>query len=402
MSLDFNNNIDQLDSCYNYQGELIEEYHGGLLFYDEPNFIINNEEYFGKIQDNIISQMEDIIISSHNQNETQNCNNEKEEIKNNKELKENNNNNPVYDINVEKTNKNTIINIQELKENKNNNPVYDINVEKTNENPLKIIAKLKKNNNNKLYDISLETTNKNTIINIEELKENKNNNPKYDNLEITNKNTLINIEELKENNNNKILNVISIEKTNKSIEKSKNGIIKKANKDKKKNKKKGNIDNQIRQAKIIIIKMIYKYINDTISEEYKDKKNIGLFYSLKKIDKTEIIIANKKYNIELMNKTMKEILSTKINQKYTFHPPNINEIVIKKLLNEKDEKKRIKFEKIFNKTLREWIHDLEDPKDKLKEIYEEELKLKNNKNELDEIIKNFEYILENKRERKMK
>ena len=148
--------------------------------------------------------------------------------------------------------------------------------------------------------------------------------------------------------------------------------------------------------------MIYKYINDTISEEYKDKKNIGLFYSLKKIDKTEIIIANKKYNIELMNKTMKEILSTKISKKYTSPSYNSNEIIIKKLLNEKDKKKRIKFENIFNKTLREWINDLEDPKDKLKEIYEEELKLKNNKNELDEIIKNFEYILENKRERKMK
>ena len=103
-----------------------------------------------------------------------------------------------------------------------------------------------------------------------------------------------------------------------------------------------------------------------------------------------------------MNKTIKEILSTKINNKYTFPNSDYNKIVIDKLLNEKDEKKRIKFENILNKTFGEWIHYFQDPKDKLKQLYEEELKAKNKRNNLDYIINNFENIIENKREMKKK
>ena len=94
---------------------------------------------------------------------------------------------------------------------------------------------------------------------------------------------------------------------------------------------------------------------------------------------------------------MKEILSTKISKKYNGPPSEINNIIINKLLNEKEEEKRQIFNNIFNKTFREWIHNLIDPKDDLKKIYEEML-LKSNDdgNELRKIIQNFEIIFENK------
>ena len=56
----------------------------------------------------------------------------------------------------------------------------------------------------------------------------------------------------------------------------------------------------------------------------------------------------------------------------------------------------------MNKTFGEWIHYFQDPKDKLKQLYEEELKAKNKRNNLDYIINNFENIIENKREMKKK
>ena len=189
---------------------------------------------------------------------------------------------------------------------------------------------------------------------------------------------------------------INLEKTNKSTLNKKNNTLIIINKGEKKNKK-AHLDNKIRKAKLFIIKVIIQYINYKISKLYNNKKSNGIFSKIKIIDTSQIKCVKKDYNIELLNKTLKEILSTKISKKYNGPPSEINNIIIEKLLNEKEEEKRQIFNNIFNKTFREWIHNLIDPKDDLKKIYEEML-LKSNDdgNELRKIIQNFEIIFENK------
>ena len=160
---------------------------------------------------------------------------------------------------------------------------------------------------------------------------------------------------------------INLEKTNKSTLNKKNNTLIIINKGEKKNKK-AHLDNKIRKAKLFIIKVIIQYINYKISKLYNNKKSNGIFSKIKIIDTSQIKCVKKDYNIELLNKTLKEILSTKISKKYNGPPSEINNIIIEKLLNEKEEEKRQVFNNIFNKTFREWIHNLIDPKDDLKKF----------------------------------
>ena len=202
--------------------------------------------------------------------------------------------------------------------------------------------------------------------------------------------------EPKEKNKNIEIHDINLEKTKISTLKKKDNALTIINKGEKKNKK-AHLDNKIRKAKLFIIKVIIQYINYKISKLYNNKKSNGIFSKIKIIDTSQIKCVKKDYNIELLNKTLKEILSTKISKKYNGPPSEINNIIIEKLLNEKEEEKRQVFNNIFNKTFREWIHNLEDPKDELKNIYEEMLlKSKDDGNELRKIIQNFEIIFENK------
>jgi len=53
---------------------------------------------------------------------------------------------------------------------------------------------------------------------------------------------------------------------------------------------------------------------------------------------------------KFVKKTLSEIFSVGISRKYTSFLSNHNEIVIKRILNDKDEDKRKKFEKLFSLT----------------------------------------------------
>ena len=53
---------------------------------------------------------------------------------------------------------------------------------------------------------------------------------------------------------------------------------------------------------------------------------------------------------KFLQKTLKDIFSVNISTKYTSFLSNHNEIVIKRILNDKDVDKREKFQKIFNLT----------------------------------------------------
>ena len=212
-------------------------------------------------------------------------------------------------------------------------------------------------------------------------------------------------EELKNNNNNNLnfkITDINLEETQRATLLKKKSESKITINDNKNENKIKNIDNKIRKAKIIIINVIRQYINNQILKIYNKIKDNGIFSTLRKIDTSKINCAKKDFNMKLMEKSFKEIISLEINAKYTSPPSNVNERIINKLLNEKDESKRKIFNDLFNKSLKNWINDLKDPKDELKTIYEEELKLKDDQEEIDEVIKNFENIIQKKRVKKIK
>ena len=214
-------------------------------------------------------------------------------------------------------------------------------------------------------------------------------------------------EELKENNNNnndKAITIYDLNSKKPAVNKQKKNkdiAIITANKEEKNIIKGKHLYNKIRQVKIFILNVIIKYCNYIISRVYNNKKSKGIFSTLKTINSSQIICGKKDYNIELLNKTLKDIISMEVNKKYTF-PSNINAIIIGKLLNEKDEEKRKIFNDLFNKTFREWIGYFKDPKDELKNIYEKEIQLKDNKNEMIIIIENFENIVEKTKTKKNK
>ena len=110
-------------------------------------------------------------------------------------------------------------------------------------------------------------------------------------------------------------------------------------------------DNLRRKCKYILINNILNFINEQIKEIYNG--NIG-----NGISKKELLPVNKKskyetgikFNKKLLNKTIGEILSDNISHKFTYYLPNHNRIIIKTLLNDKDEYKKNCFQKLFNIT----------------------------------------------------
>ena len=84
--------------------------------------------------------------------------------------------------------------------------------------------------------------------------------------------------------------------TLKSTIKNKNKTIDTTNENKNKNKKRIDIDNKIRQAKIVIINVIMKYINNQILKEYPNKINTRSISILKKIHSSQISCAKKEFS----------------------------------------------------------------------------------------------------------
>lgn len=151
---------------------------------------------------------------------------------------------------------------------------------------------------------------------------------------------------------------------NNSNKKSKHSIKNKTiknnnNTTKKKNKKKYPTENLPRTIKIGLLNLILNYSNNRIKEIYNN--NIGYGINLKKllkINQEQIKDMNPNYNKLLLNKTIKEIFSVIISEKYTNYPKTHNINLINDLLNEKNEEKKIKFNLLFNKTFIECIRHL--------------------------------------------
>ena len=109
-------------------------------------------------------------------------------------------------------------------------------------------------------------------------------------------------------------------------------------------------DNLQRKCITIIIHNTLEFINKKIKKIYNG--NIGNGTNCKKL--VSIQIKPNYFTIDfiknLLHKTLGEIFSDNISSKYTNYFPNYNDLMIKKLLNEKDQDKRTYLEKLFDIT----------------------------------------------------
>ena len=113
-------------------------------------------------------------------------------------------------------------------------------------------------------------------------------------------------------------------------------------------------DNIIKKIKTLLLTILYNYINDVINKIYNGNIGYGIFQKqLKKINQNQVIVS--KNNKQFLNRTLKDIFSDHISTKYSTYSSSHNKELIKNLLNETDEEKRIKLNKLFNLTFIECL-----------------------------------------------
>jgi hypothetical protein len=110
-------------------------------------------------------------------------------------------------------------------------------------------------------------------------------------------------------------------------------------------------DNLIKKIKNMFKKSFTKFINKKISTMYsQNDSNNSKNKQLYKLSQKQGERSKTEYNKSLLNRTLQSVFSEDISTKYKIKNPNYNKELIEKLLNEKDENKRLTFQKIFNLT----------------------------------------------------
>ena len=110
-------------------------------------------------------------------------------------------------------------------------------------------------------------------------------------------------------------------------------------------------DNNIRKCKTLVLTYTLEFLNYQIKKIYNG--NIGHGIHIKKLlDISQEYKADNTINYmrKFLKRSLSEIFSVGISKKYTSFLSNHNEIVIKRILNDKDDEKRKKFEKLFSLT----------------------------------------------------
>lgn len=168
----------------------------------------------------------------------------------------------------------------------------------------------------------------------------------------------------------------------------------------------------IRRAKKILFDTLIKYDNYVISKVYNN--HIGNGLKIKKIFRInyfQIKNTNTNFNKQLLKTPQGIILSSDISTRHSNFPSDHNKILIKELLNEENEEKRIFFNQLFSKTFSDFINHLIGKKksyylEGIENFYENELTHLGQKDKLKKILKlvinNFEKMFENKKPRKTK
>ena len=110
-------------------------------------------------------------------------------------------------------------------------------------------------------------------------------------------------------------------------------------------------DNLKRKCKHLVIKNVLIFINLRIKKLYNG--NIGngvLKKEIRLLKQWQVSNSSIKFNQDFINKTIGNIFSENISGRYSDFPKNQNQLIIQRLMNEKDEEKRIYFKKLFNIT----------------------------------------------------
>ena len=110
-------------------------------------------------------------------------------------------------------------------------------------------------------------------------------------------------------------------------------------------------DNLRRKVKHLVIDSAFKFINEKIKKIYNG--NIGHGIYVKKlfiINQKQITEVSIQFNKDFLNKTLGEIFSEDISSRITTYHKKHNNLLIKALINEKDEDKKNYFKKLFNIT----------------------------------------------------
>ena len=143
-------------------------------------------------------------------------------------------------------------------------------------------------------------------------------------------------------------------------------------------------DNMNRKIKCLILHFVYLFINCKISELYKNEPGyLKEKYELKKIEQSQVVNSNIRFNQNFLNETLEHIFSVNISHRYKKYDLEHNKNLINRLLNDKNIKRRQIFHNLFAKTFLEClehfrgtknIHELEGIKtfDKIKGKYEDD------------------------------
>lgn len=141
-------------------------------------------------------------------------------------------------------------------------------------------------------------------------------------------------------------------------------------------------DNLIRKCKGIILNALYLLINSIIEENYQNEPNYNKkLKKLLKINQFQIIYSDVNYNKSFLKKKVKDIFSEDVTMRCSRYSLDHNKKLIKSLLNEKDEKKKNIFMKIFELTFLDCLEHFRGTK------YIKEL---NNMTKYEEVCKSFE------------
>ena len=108
-------------------------------------------------------------------------------------------------------------------------------------------------------------------------------------------------------------------------------------------------DNLRRKCKHLVLKYAQNFINNKIKIIYNGNIGNGILRKeLQTINHFQKYNINIDFNKEFLTKTFKDIFSDNISTRFANFPLNHNKTIINYLLNEKDEKKRTYFHKLFN------------------------------------------------------
>ena len=169
-----------------------------------------------------------------------------------------------------------------------------------------------------------------------------------------------------------------------------------------------------RKCKHLVINNLFDFLNHRINFIYKGKIGHSIFTKqLKIINQSQITNPNIEFNQIFLTKKIGEIFSDDISGKYSRLPLNHNKNLIYKLMNEKDEDKKIYFQKLFNLNFTQCLkhfrgeehNELLDGLKCFKDMKNEILnQYKEDGDEYYEVLEyylnNFEDIINNKRPRK--